>query len=307
MYKFTKHFLVVLKGIAMGAADVVPGVSGGTIAFLTGIYQTLIESIKSVNFTAIKLFFTGKFSEFWKHINGAFLLPLAIGIGTSIIVLARLMTYLMEHHPIALWSFFFGLILASAVLIFKEIEKWKVSYVISIIIGCTLGVSICLLSPSQTTEELWFIFVCGMVAICAMILPGISGSFILLLMGKYEYILGALNDLKISVILTFMAGAAIGISSFSHFLSWLLSKFYSLTICFLAGIMLGSLTKVWPWQREVVTNIAMKAEDASRVTRPTLPNEQIGTAILFTIIGLTIVLGIEYISKRNKAVTKNPA
>ncbi len=282
--------LIFLKGIAMGAADVVPGVSGGTIALLTGIYETLIDSIKSINTTAIKLFFTGKFKEFWKHINGSFLLPLIIGIGTSIILLARVMTYLMENHPIPLWSFFFGLILASAILIFRDIKTWKISYILSIICGTALGISICLLSPSETTNDLWFILVSGMIAICAMILPGISGSFILLLLGKYEYILGALNELNIPVILTFIIGAATGIISFSHFLSWLLKRHYNITICFLAGIMLGSLTKVWPWQNEVVEGI----------TRPTLPSDGVLIATLFAIIGLSIVISIDYLGRKAK-------
>lgn len=291
MKSFSHYLLIALKGIGMGAADVIPGVSGGTIAFLTGIYQELLYSIKSVDLEALKLLFTGKIASFWKKINGNFLISLILGIFISFISLAKLMQFLMLNHPIPLWSFFFGLIVASAIYILRDIKKWEISYAISLIIGIGLGALICLLSPSQTPTDLWFIFICGMIAICAMILPGISGSFILLLLGKYEFMLGALTELNIQIIIVFAIGAAIGIISFSHFLSWLLKKFHTATICLLAGIMIGSLLKVWPWQ-----NIL-----ASGVSRPMLPSiegSQIIMAVIFSIIGMAIVFGIEGLAKR---------
>ncbi len=305
MKKKENYFWVALKGVAMGAADIVPGVSGGTIAFLTGIYETLINSIKSVDATALKLLFTFKFKELWQRVNGGFLLSLIAGIGISILGLARIMEYLMEYHHVPLWSFFFGLILASAVLILREIEGWDFSKITALVLGCGLGVSICLLSPSETPNELWFVFISGMIAICAMILPGISGSFILLLLGKYEYVLSALNEFNISVILVFVAGAVVGIVSFSHFLSWVLKRFYSVTICALAGIMIGSLTKVWPFHKQVLkvseTASAEMIEKASLVTRPVLPDMDFATiapAILFMFIGLGLVFTIERLAKR---------
>lgn len=287
--------MVCIKGIGMGAADVIPGVSGGTIAFLTGIYQELLDSIKSVDFKAIKLLFTFRIGKFWKKINGNFLFSLILGILISFFSLAKLMTYLMEHHPIPLWSFFFGLIIASAVLILRDIKWYLPKYLIPLVIGTAIGAAICLLSPAETPDQLWFIFLCGAIAICAMILPGISGSFILLLLGKYTYMLNALTELDIVLILTFVAGAAIGIVSFSHFLSWLLKKYHTMTISLLAGIMIGSLLKVWPWQ--VILE--------SGVSRPALPyNEMlqssghVPTAITFAVIGIVLVTAIELAAKR---------
>lgn len=287
--------MVCIKGIGMGAADVIPGVSGGTIAFLTGIYQELLDSIKSVDLKAIKLLFTFRLGKFWKKINGNFLFSLILGILISFFSLAKLMTYLMEHHPIPLWSFFFGLIIASAVLILRDIKWYLPKYLIPLVIGTAIGAAICLLSPAETPDQLWFIFLCGAIAICAMILPGISGSFILLLLGKYTYMLNALTELDIALILTFVAGAAIGIVSFSHFLSWLLKKYHTMTISLLAGIMIGSLLKVWPWQ--VILE--------SGVSRPALPyNEMlqssghVPTAITFAVIGIVLVTAIELAAKR---------
>ncbi len=315
MRNFASYLLITLKGIGMGAADVIPGVSGGTIAFLTGIYEELLNSIKSINAEAIKLLFTGKLKAFWKHINGNFLVSLILGIGISFMSLAKLMTYLMVHQPIPLWSFFFGLILVSAFMIFREIDFKDYKNIISIIAGIAFGATICLISPTQTSDSLWFIFLCGAIAICAMILPGISGSFILLLLGKYQYILTALNTLTdpslaselshqaIIIVLVFIAGAAIGITSFSHLLSWLLKKFYVMTISFLAGLMLGSLVKIWPWQLQL----------ESGVSRPVLPNNElldslhsghIGLALLFAALGIGLILIIEFTANKLKAKGK---
>jgi putative membrane protein len=290
MRKFSSYLVIGLKGICMGAADVIPGVSGGTIAFLTGIYSELINSIKSVDLSALKLLFTGKIKQFWIKINGTFLISLVLGILISFFSLAKLMTYLMEYHPIPLWSFFFGLIISSAVIILKDIKGWRFIDFVALIIGVAIGVSICLLSPSETTNSLWFIFLCGAIAICAMILPGISGSFILLILGKYQYMLGAIADVNIAPIIVFACGALIGIISFSHFLSWLLKKFYTFTICLLAGIMVGSLLKVWPWQ-----NILENG-----VSRPSAPSGHILEAIIFVIVGFIIVMGIEFFARRMK-------
>ena len=208
MRTFSSYALITVKGIGMGAADVIPGVSGGTIAFLTGIYEELLNSIKSINTQAFKLLFTGKIRKFWKHINGTFLFSLILGIAISFFSLAKLMQYLMANEPIPLWSFFFGLIIASAILILKDIDLTKIKNVIALLLGIAAGAAICLVSPTETPNQLWFIFLCGAIAICAMILPGISGSFILLLLGKYEYMLKALTDLNIVLILVFVAGAA---------------------------------------------------------------------------------------------------
>ena len=210
-----KYLLTFIKGIGMGAADVVPGVSGGTIAFMTGIYEELIDSLRSIDHAATSLLLKGKVNEFWLKINGKFLLTLFSGILLSIFTLARLMGYLLIHHPVPLWSFFFGLIIASAIFILKHIDKWRIPYVLALVAGIAIAAWISLVSPGETTEELWFVFVSGMIAICAMILPGISGSFILLLMGKYAFMMTAIKDFNIAVIVVFALGAGLGLISFS--------------------------------------------------------------------------------------------
>lgn len=287
----------------MGAADVIPGVSGGTIAFLTGIYSELINSIKSIDFKAIKLLFTGKFKQFWTKINGTFLLSLVLGIMISILSLAKVMKYLMENEPIALWSFFFGLIISSAIYILKDVKKWKFRDVISLLVGGAIGAVICILSPTQTPDGLWFIFLCGAIAICAMILPGISGSFILLLMGKYHYIVletvgTVVSDFtwhKMLIIIVFACGALIGIISFSHVLSWLLKNYYNMAITLLSGFMIGSLVKIWPWQQAL----------ADGTSRPAAPGESIGLALLFIGIGVVIVFVIEgFAAMKSKKTVK---
>ena len=217
-----EYIYTYLKGIAMGASDVVPGVSGGTIAFISGIYERLIFAIKNINMTALKLFFTGKFKAFWKHIDGTFLLALVLGIATSFLSLAKLITYLLDNQPTMVWSFFFGLIIASTYFVGKQV-KWDFKTIATLLSFAII--SFFLTSPSNaplvSDSSLWYIFLCGAIAICAMILPGISGSFILLLLGQYKYILESLISLNIPVILTFACGAIIGIISFSNLLTWL--------------------------------------------------------------------------------------
>ena len=251
--KFSQYLLLTLKGCAMGMADVVPGVSGGTIAFISGIYEELIESIKSVDATALRLLGTLRLKEFWRHINGRFLLPVLLGIAIAIFSLARLMTYLLTNHPIAIWSFFFGLIVASALLVAKQIGRWRVQTVAACLIGAAAAWWITVATPAETPDTRWFILLSGAIAICAMILPGISGAFILLLLGKYQFIMQAVGDLNVPVIVIFVVGAAAGIISFSHLLSWLLKHWHDVTVAVLMGFMVGSLNKVWPWKEVVET------------------------------------------------------
>lgn len=258
------YILLVLKGIGMGVADVIPGVSGGTIAFITGIYEELIDSIKSVIAPeSIKHLKSLSLLSYFKAINADFLIAVLGGIAISFLSLAKLMQYLLANYPIFVWSFFFGLILASVWFVAKIIERWNVSTYIFFIVGIILGFVITTITPTETPNDLWFIFICGAVAICAMILPGISGSFILLLMGKYFYMMSALSSFNFTIILVFLVGAAIGILAFSNFLSWLLHHFHAATIAVLAGFMLGSLNKVWPWKVATQTFI-----DAQGIIRP---------------------------------------
>ena len=308
----------------MGAADVIPGVSGGTIAFITGIYDQLIGSINSINAEAVKLFFTGKFKEFWKHINGTFLLSLFCGILFSVVALAGLMQYLLESHPIQTWAFFFGLIVASSLFILRGIEGWNLKAVIFLILGACLGITVCTLSPTTTPDALWFIFLSGAIAICAMILPGISGSFILLILGKYKFIMEAITGLttgqavgeNLVILGVFAVGAVCGIIAFSRILNWLLSKYHKQTLLVLAGFIIGSLVKVWPWNNMEAIMLAQfpqAPEVLNNLSVEILRNEyyrmlgqvdyQIGSAILFALAGFSLVTGIEVaakLMKRNK-------
>ena len=297
----------------MGAADVVPGVSGGTIAFIAGIYEELVDSIKSINQHALKLLFTLKLKAFWQQINGSFLFSILLGIGISIFSLAKLMTWLLEHYPIQIWSFFFGLIIASTVLVAKEIQRWHAGTVIALIIGAAVAYVITILSPSETPNAWWFIILSGAIAICAMILPGISGAFILLLMGKYAYILGAVSDLQFGILLLFAFGAVTGIVSFSHLLSWLLKKHHTATVATLTGFMVGSLNKVWPWKETLETYTDSHGAVHPLVEANISPAafEQLtGTpsflwqAILLCIFGFVLIFGLEYLGEKlNKQTT----
>jgi putative membrane protein len=318
MRRFWNYIMVAVKGACMGAADVIPGVSGGTIAFITGIYDDLLASINAIDSTAVKLFFTGKFKEFWKYINGGFLLSLFCGILFSIMTLAGIMQYLLEHHPIQTWAFFFGLIVASSIFILRGIEGWNLKAVLFLVFGVILGVTVCTLSPTTTPDALWFIFISGAIAICAMILPGISGSFILLILGKYQYIMSVITGLtsgeaigeSIVVLGVFAVGAACGILAFSRFLHWLLGRFNKETLIVLAGFIIGSLVKVWPWSDMDALVVSQFPEAAAVAEIPgnTLSQEifstfydkvdmQIGSAILFAVVGFTLVTGIEIVGK----------
>ena len=278
----------------MGAADVIPGVSGGTIAFIMGIYDKFVASLAAINAEAVKLFFTGKFKEFWRHINGGFLLSLVVGIGVSVISLATVMQTLLSDFPIQTWAFFFGLIVASSIFILRGISGWGLREILFLIGGILLGVTICTLSPTQTPDALWFIFLSGAIAICAMILPGISGSFILLILGKYQYILGAVSDLvagqnvvgNLLIIGVFAIGAVVGILSFSKFLHWLLSRWHKQTLIILAGFIIGSLVKIWPWNNpEAIAQTELTG------------SLHIGSAIIIALIGFSLVTGIEIAGK----------
>ncbi len=301
--------MVGLKGCAMGMADVVPGVSGGTIAFISGIYEELLGSIKSVDLEAIKLLFTGKFRALWKKINGNFLFSLIAGIGVAILTMARLMTYMLENHPIITWSFFFGLIIASALMVAREVNRWGVVPVITMLIGVVLSYWITVVSPATTPNDWWFVMLSGAIAICAMILPGISGAFILLLLGKYMFIMEAVTELNIGVLALFAVGAVAGIVSFSHVLSWLLNKWHDATVMLLMGFMIGSLNKVWPWKQTLETNLDSHGVEQPLVQANVSPVqfEMLGgeshlvLAILACVAGFVLIYVIELIGKRVKA------
>jgi len=286
----------------MGVADVIPGVSGGTIAFITGIYEELVNSIRSVDMESVMHLKRFEFKAFWKKINGSFLLAVVAGVITSLLSFAKLMNYLLAIYPIPVWSFFFGLILISAPLILREIKKWSISTVLTGITGIAIAYWITITSPAQTPTNLPFIFFCGALAICAMILPGISGAFILLLMGKYEFMLKSLVGLDFTVIIVFALGCIIGILSFSRFLSWILEHYRFPTLALLAGFMLGSLNKVWPWKEVVAFRINHEGKQIPAFDQSIWPgayiektgnDPQIFYAILFVAFGILIVVFVE--------------
>lgn len=295
---FKDYSLLVLKGMGMGAADVVPGVSGGTIAFIVGIYEELIDSIKSINGESLKLLLTGKIAAFWKAINANFLLFLVTGIGISVFSLAKVITWLLTEHPILVWAFFFGLVLASTWFVSKDIKKWDWKTILSYVIGIIIAFYITIATPAETPTNLPFIFLCGVIAICAMILPGISGSFILVLLGKYFYIMDVVKTFNIPVMLVFICGAAIGITSFSRVLSFALRKFHDVTIAVLAGFMLGSLNKVWPWKETVETYTDSHGVVKPLVESNILPNQLIWEATALMVLGFALVYFLEKLSSK---------
>lgn len=293
--KLKDYALLMLKGMGMGAADVVPGVSGGTIAFIVGIYDELINTIRSINLQSLKLLFTFKFKEFWKAVNGNFLFSLFAGIAISVFSLAKLITYLLVAHPILVWAFFFGLVLASTWFVAKDIEGWNWKTVLSFIIGAVIAYYITVVTPAETPTNLLFIFLCGAIAICAMILPGISGSFILVLLGKYHYIMDAVKGLDLLILCVFGAGALVGITSFSRVLSYALKHFRNVTMAVLAGFMLGSLNKVWPWK---TTEIEIINGTEFTIEHNSLPTEYLVEGIALMIVGFMLVYVLEKISAK---------
>jgi putative membrane protein len=295
MSGIAKNLAVALKGYAMGAANVIPGVSGGTIALLTGIFNELVEALNALmSFSSWKLLFKGKLKEVWNAVHGTFLLWLAIGVAVSIFSLAKLMEYVFTHHPVQTWAFFFGLIVVSAFFLLSDIKGWKVADVLWLVAGIALGAMICILSPSETTSDLWFIALCGAIAICTMILPGISGSFILVLLGKYEYIMKAVSNLDWPVLLVFALGCAVGIVAFSKFLHWLMSRYGRQTLIVLIGFTIGALVKVWPWADKAA------CEAANVLTGDPAGTLHLPGAIIWALVGAVSVLALELVSRRNK-------
>lgn len=315
MSNVVKNAVVALKGFAMGAANVIPGVSGGTIALLTGIFNELIEALNSLlSVSSWKLLLQGKVKEFWKDIHGTFLLWLGVGVIVSVFSLAKLMEYVLAYHPIQTWAFFFGLIVVSGVYMLYDIKGWKVADGLWLVFGIFLGAVICLLSPTQTTDAKWFIMICGAIAICTMILPGISGSFILVLFGKYEYVMGAISELNWPVLIMFGIGCVVGIAAFSKFLHRLIAHYERPTLITLIGFTLGSLVKVWPWSDKVSVMTAQlmregqTAEEAGigvealvdiGADLSSIINPQTFSAIAWMAIGALLVVALEWLGHKN--------
>lgn len=247
--RFKDYFIISLKGLAMGAADAVPGVSGGTIAFISGIYEELISTISNVNLSLLTTLRKQGFQAFWKQLNGNFILALGIGIIVSFITFMRLAKYLIEQHPILIWSFFFGLIVVSVYMVGRQIKKWRISTVFSAIIGAGLAYFISTLPTSASNDNPYFLFIAGALAICAMVLPGISGAFILLILGAYKSLSNALHDFDVKKVIIFALGALVGLLSFSRVLKWLFKHYHDITLALLTGFIFGALSKIWPWKQ----------------------------------------------------------
>jgi len=238
----------------MGAANVIPGVSGGTIALITGIYEELIHSVKSVDLTAIRLLLQFRFQDFWQKINGNFLLAVFTGIGLSIITLAKLFKFLLENDVYAVWlmAFFLGLIIVSVFSVARTVNKWDIATVIALVIGLILAIGIALMNPASENDSLFYLLICGVVAMCSMILPGLSGSFVLIIMGNYKLVmLDAVSDFRLNILIPVAVGALVGLAVFARLLSWVFKHYRDITIASMTGFILGSLSIIWPWKREL--------------------------------------------------------
>lgn len=299
---FLNYFFITLKGIAMGAADVVPGVSGGTIAFISGIYEELIDSINNINLSLFKTFKQEGFNAFWKQANGNFLVALFLGIFLSVITLAKGISWLLLNQPILLWSFFFGLVVASIFFVGKSIEKWNISAVIMLIIGAAVAYYITTLPTSENTDSLPFLFLSGALAICAMILPGISGAFILVLLGSYKVILDAVHERDLKIVATVGLGAIFGLLSFAKLLKWMFTHYKDLTLAVLTGFILGSLNKIWPWKIVLETKvfgdkiIPVVEENISPFSYP--GDNQLLLAVVLALIGFSLIFILEKLASK---------
>jgi len=301
--KLIQYLVITLKGIAMGAADVVPGVSGGTIAFISGIYEELLSSISSVSLKSLRILKTEGIKPFWKAINGNFLLALLIGVAISIFSLAKLISWALENEPILVWSFFFGLVLASIIYVGKQISEWNFLMFFILIIGAGIAYYITTLEPIITeNSSMLFIFIAGAIAICAMILPGISGAFILVLLGAYKPVLEAIDEKDVKLLGILALGAVVGLLTFSKILKWFFIKYRNLTLAILTGFIIGSLNKIWPWKEVISWRVNSHGKQVPLNEESILPSTfngdpQLLMAILLAILGFSMIIILEKLSK----------
>ena len=300
---FPDYIALSVKGFCMGASDVVPGVSGGTMAFILGIYEELIDAIKSFDLKSLQFLVTLKFRPLLDRISWQFLMAVGIGIFTAIFTLSRLLSWLLQNRPIFIWSFFLGLILASVLSVSRRVEAWRILTWL-FLVGGTLGSYFLVgLVPVATPNDYWFLFLCGAVAICAMILPGISGSYILVLLGKYQYVLDAVNHRDFLVLGLVAAGACVGIIAFSRILGWLLKNYHDLMVATLTGLMIGSLRKVWPWKETLESVVDLHGQMVPLVQSNILPgqwNGEVLAALSLMVAGLLAVLFLDRLGNRIK-------
>lgn len=301
--------VLFVKGMAMGAADVVPGVSGGTIAFITNIYEQLIDSIHSIGPKTLLILKNEGIAKAWASFNGTFLLTLFLGVATSIFSLAKIITHLLQTQPIMVWSFFFGLIVISAIYVGRQIKDWNLAKAATLSFGAVFAWQLSGMTPTEVEATPLIIFFSGALAICAMILPGISGSFILLMLGMYGHVLGAIKGLDLVTIAIFGAGCAIGLLSFSRVLDWLLKHYREITMAMLTGFMIGSLNKVWPWKQTLTFRTNSKGEQVPLLEANVTPAEysqlfgvdpQLGAGIGLMLAAIILVVGLEFVAARGK-------
>lgn len=321
---FIQYLLITAKGLAMGAADVVPGVSGGTIAFISGIYEELITTIHNLDLGFFKIWKKEGFSKAWKHYNLSFLLALFSGVLISILSLAKLITWLLAFYPIAVWSFFFGLVIASILYVGKQISKWRLVVVLALIIATVLSYLVTIAEPIGSPDSIWFLFLAGFIAIIAMILPGISGAFILLLMGAYTTVIGIITQLtegistldtnlilnSLGKILIFGLGAIVGLKLFSKVLNWLFKHHKNLILAVLTGFMIGALNKIWPWKEVLQYRLNHAGEEVPFLERSILPqnfdgNPQVILAVAFAIIGFLTIFLLERVAVKKQNPTES--
>jgi putative membrane protein len=315
MYKLIKQYAMLLaKGMGMGAANVIPGVSGGTIALITGIFERIIHAIKSFDTTAIKLLFKGKIKELIKYVDFYFLIVVLSGMVISIVTLAKLLKYLFVSHPVYIWSFFFGLIIASVYYVGKTVVKWNAGVVFSFVFGTGIAIWISYMNPSTPNDSFIYLMICGVVAVCSMILPGLSGSFVLILMGNYELVMiDAVNEGNIGILAPVVLGGIIGILALSHILSWIFKKYKDQTIALLTGFILGSLSILWPWKTEIYRTDVLgefilknneKIVQGYKLFLPNSFNTEVLMAIVLAILGLLTIALIEVLAKGKEEESK---
>jgi len=318
---FFQYIIILLKGLAMGAADVVPGVSGGTIAFISGIYEELIETIHKLNFGFFKIWKKDGISAAWKQYNFSFLSVLFSGILISILSLAKLITWLLVNHPIPVWSFFFGLIIASILYVARQIAQWRISSILAIIIAAGFSYLITIIEPIGSPDNTWFLFFAGFIAIIAMILPGISGAFILLLLGAYEAIIGTITQFidgamaldwtlfseALVKLIIFVLGAIIGLKAFSRVLNWMFKHHKNIILAILTGFMIGALNKIWPWKEVLKYRINHSGEEVPFLEKSIFPGNyegdpQLLSAVIFIVLGFLTIFILERVATEKKKV-----
>jgi putative membrane protein len=301
-----------LKGMGMGAANVIPGVSGGTIALITGIFERLINSIKSFNLTALKLFFTGKWKAFAEHVDLKFLVAVFLGIAAAILSVAKLFKFLFENYPVYIWAFFFGLIIASIYYVGRTVNKWNLGSILFFAIGTGIALLIAFGTPAQENHNFLYLILCGVVGTCSMILPGLSGSYVLLLMGNYEYVMiDAVNLLTtspwegIKILIPVVIGAVIGLLAFAHLLSWIFKNFHDQTVALLTGFILGSTPIIWPW-KHAITNALKDGTEKVVGYQWQWPaiNTEFFIALVIMLLGAAIIIVTEQLASKKEKQPK---